>query len=146
MSRDSLSRVALFGVVILFVLICWLGNSAFAGKGVVVTLISILAFMIFCIVVVGLVLKKDGESLCNIDAGMHNIVFMHVTDKNVSVVLANKEKNDLFYQFPVSAFNGEIIPDAKILEVVVSGHRDQFKKLHLMKSVPDGPSQGGVEV
>lgn len=101
--------------------------------------------VLVCVVSIGLDLREDGEPLSNIKAGSYTIDFMKAIDKEIRVIILKKsegletkgESEPFFYQFPVKAFNGEIILDANTLEVTVSGHRGQFKKLHLVKTSPN---------
>ncbi len=104
------------------------------------------------IVCFGIVMKADGAPLTDIGEGVHNIAFMRVLpegNKNaVQVVIqAFSDGSGLcFYTFPHSAFNGEIIPDANVLEVTVSGDKNQFKKLHLSKTDQANPSNSSEEL
>lgn len=103
----------------------------------------LLAFLILAIAVLAIIvlvslnLRKDGDPLSNIEAGSYMIDFMKATDKEIRVIILKQETKGIFepffYQFPIKAFNGEIISDAKFLEVTVSGNKGQFKKLHLVK-------------
>ncbi len=142
MSRKWLS------VLVFFCLIGWVGiiliHMEMAAPGNKVTMIvdlssGFLIVLTLCAVLVGLGTQEDGSPLHNIEAGQYDIVFMNATDINLAVVLADKKKGELFYKFPLEAFNGEISPKAKVLEVVVSGNRGQFKKLHLVSRELESP-------
>lgn len=77
--------------------------------------------------------RKDGQFITDIQPGSHPISLIKIFGNHIDIV-----SNDLFYRFPTAAFNGELFPDAQMLEVVVSGTDKQFKKLHLLKEKKDG--------
>lgn len=97
-----------------------------------------LLFLLFSTVSLGLSTRIDGQPLYDMAEGSYPVDMIKITDKNVRVVISTgksgQDEKTRFYQFPVGSFNGEIIPDAKFLEVTVSGNKGQFKKLHLTKT------------
>ena len=144
MLRKHLDVLAVFSIVGLLMM------AASREWSVIFVSLTILEIGILFGVIVGLLSKQDGSPLNNIEAGRYDIVFMNVAEENLSVVLRafveleskGKENGELFYRFPLKAFNGEILPEAKVLEVVVSGNRGQFKKLHLIKEYSNNQDQG----
>lgn len=147
MSRKGLWVVTVIGAFITAALISVVFTVNLAEKLNISDLLGVLAvpsiliFILFVVSALGLEQRDDGEPLYDIEKGNHAIDFMKVEDQNVKVIISKQlSRKARFYQFPLESFNGEIIPDAKTLEVAVSGNRGQFKKLHLVKSDLGGKS------
>lgn len=143
MSRQSIAWIALLGLMTSVILLVCHEPVNFKALGLLNLLtltISIFGCIAFATIFLGTAIKNDGDPVNDIAEGSHPVDMIKITDKNVRVVISTgksrQDEKTCFYQFPVTAFNGEIIPDAKFLEVTVSGNKGQFKKLHLTNTKP----------
>lgn len=116
----------------------------------VITVLLALALIFGGLAVVAMAISSEDEPnglpLTDITPGIYEIAFMRdfqVSNPNASsvqMVIKKPKLNSmglgsdfLFFKFPIQAFEGEIINDANKLVVIVSGGKEQFKKLHLKK-------------